>query len=70
MTGEHPDYRFNRFGEGDGIRGNHFGGGFAGPPGYGYGGYGNRASGSREYGGRDLWGHWGTYYGPMIPSIF
>jgi hypothetical protein len=23
--------------------------------------------GSRGYGGRDLWGHWGTYYGPMIP---
>jgi hypothetical protein len=21
------------------------------------------------YGGRDVWGHWGAYYGPMIPSI-
>jgi hypothetical protein len=49
---------------------NHFGGGFADTPGDGYGGYDNRASGSREYGGRDVWGHWGTYYGPMIPSIF
>jgi hypothetical protein len=19
--------------------------------------------------GRDVWGHWGTYYGPMLPSI-
>jgi hypothetical protein len=57
-------------GEGDGFRGNHFGGGFAGTPGDGYGGYGNRASGSREYRGRDVWGHWGAYYGPMIPNIF
>ncbi len=48
-------------GEGDGFRGNHFGGGFAGTPG---------DSGSREYRGRDVWGHWGTYYGPMIPNIF
>ncbi len=34
-------------------------------------GYGNRASGLRRgfrgYGGRDVWGHWGAYYGPMIP---
>jgi hypothetical protein len=22
-----------------------------------------------EYEGHDVWGHWGTYYGPMIPSI-
>jgi len=21
------------------------------------------------YGNRDVWGHWGTYYGPMIPSV-
>jgi hypothetical protein len=38
-----------------------------------YGGYGNRHSGLRGgspgYGGRDVWGHWGTYYGPMIPMI-
>jgi hypothetical protein len=20
------------------------------------------------YGNRDVWGHWGAYYGPMIPS--
>jgi hypothetical protein len=58
-------------GEGDGFRGNQSGGGFAGTPSDSYGGYGNRASGlhggSRGYGGRDVWGHWGTYYGPMIP---
>jgi hypothetical protein len=60
-------------GGGDGFRGNHFGGGFGGTPGDGYGGYGNRASGlpggSRGYGGRDVWGNWGTYYGPMVPTI-
>ena len=22
-----------------------------------------------RYEGRDMWGHWGAYYGPMIPSI-
>ena len=58
-------------GGGDGFRGNHFGGGFGDAPGYGYGGYHNRASELRgvfrRYGGRDVWGHWGTYYGPMIP---
>jgi hypothetical protein len=43
-------------GEGDGFRGNHFGGGFGGTSGDGYGGYGDR----------DMWGHWGSYYGPMI----
>jgi len=57
----------------DGFRGNHFGGGFGGAPGDGYGGYHNRASGLRgvfrRYGGRHVWGHWGTYYGPMIPMI-
>jgi hypothetical protein len=55
----------------DGFRGNHFGDGFGGTPGDGYRGYDNRASGLRGgfrgYGGRDVWGHWGTYYGPMIP---
>jgi hypothetical protein len=23
----------------------------------------------RGYGSRDVWGHWGAYYGPMIPTI-
>jgi hypothetical protein len=23
----------------------------------------------RRYEGQDVWGHWGSYYGPMIPSI-
>lgn len=23
----------------------------------------------RGYEGHDVWGHWGTYYGPMISSI-
>jgi len=25
--------------------------------------------GFRGYEGHDVWGHWGTYYGPMLPSI-
>jgi hypothetical protein len=36
----------------------------------GHGGYDNRASDLRNRfgrcGRRDVWGHWGTYYGPMI----
>jgi hypothetical protein len=60
-------------GEGDGFRGNHVGGDFGRTPGDGYGGYDNRASGLRGgfrgYGGRDVWGRWGAYYGPMIPTI-
>jgi hypothetical protein len=23
----------------------------------------------RGYGSHDVWGQWGTYYGPMIPSV-
>jgi hypothetical protein len=61
-------------GGGDSFRGDHFGGGLGVTPGDGYDGYGNRASGLRGgfrgYGGRDGWGHWGAYYGPMIPHIF
>jgi hypothetical protein len=57
----------------DGFRANHFGGRFADTPGDGYGDYGNRASGLRggfrRYGSRDVWGHWGAYYGPMVPMI-
>jgi hypothetical protein len=62
-----------RGGRGDGFRGNHFGGGFGGTPGDGYGGHGTRTGGLRGgfrgYGGPDVWGHWGAYYGPMIPMI-
>lgn len=44
-----------------GVRGNSFGSYLRGAP-------GNRASGLRgEFHGRDVWGHWGAYYGPMIP---
>jgi hypothetical protein len=46
-------------GAGAGVRGDNFGGGFAG---------GLRDE-SRSYRGRDVWGHWGAYYGPMIPMI-
>jgi hypothetical protein len=53
-----------------GSRGNNFGDGFHGD---GHDGYGNRASDFRgefrDHKGRDVWGHWGAYYGPMIPMI-
>jgi hypothetical protein len=35
-------------------------------PGVEYIGDGDRF---RGYEGHDVWGHWGTYYGPMLPSI-
>ena len=31
--------------------------------------YLREGDGSRGHESRDLWGHWGTYYGPMIPSV-
>jgi hypothetical protein len=64
---------FGRGGGGDGYSDSHFGSGFGGAASDGYGVYGNRASvlrgGFRGYTGRDVWGHWGAYYGPMIPTI-
>jgi hypothetical protein len=52
----------------DGLRGT-----FGGNPGDGFGGYSHRASGLRGgfhgNGSRDVWGHWGAYYGPMVPMI-
>jgi hypothetical protein len=30
--------------------------------------YGNSNDDFSGYGNRDVWGHWGAYYGPMIPS--
>ena len=30
--------------------------------------YGNPNGNFSGYGSRDMWGHWGAYYGPMIPS--
>jgi hypothetical protein len=42
---------------GDGFRTNQFGRGFGGPLGDGYGV-------------RDVWGHFGAYYGPMVPTPF
>ena len=60
-------------GRGDGFRGNYLRGGFRGIPGDSFGGYGNRTgglhNGLRGPENRDVWGHWGTYYGPMIPAI-
>jgi len=35
----------------------------------GDGGHDNRANGFPRYGGRDVWGHWGAYYGPMVPTL-
>jgi hypothetical protein len=55
------------------VRGDNFGGALGGTPGDGYDGYSNPAGGLRgefrSYRGRDVWGHWGAYYGPMIPMI-
>jgi len=60
-------------GTGDSFRGNHFRGAFGSVPGNGLGGYGNRTGGLRGgfrgYESRDVWGHWGAYYGPMVPAI-
>ena len=59
-------------GTGDSLRGNHPRGGFGGIPGDSFGGNSNRTGGLhgglRVYRNRDVWGHWGTYYGPMIPA--
>ena len=44
-----------------------------GRPGDSFGGCTNRIgglhNGLRGCENRDVWGHWGTYYGPMIPAI-
>ena len=60
-------------GSGDSFRGNHLRGEFGGIRGDSFDGYGNPTGGSRNgllgYGNRDVWGHWGAYYGPMIPMI-
>jgi hypothetical protein len=29
----------------------------------------NRAGDLRGPGERDVWGHWGAYYGPMVPTV-
>jgi hypothetical protein len=44
-------------GGGDRFRTNQVGGGSGGTFGDGYGG-------------RDVWGHFGAYYGPMVPTLF
>jgi hypothetical protein len=60
-------------GEDNAFRANQFGSGFAATPADGHGGYGSHANSSRRafrgYEGRDVWGHWGAYYGPMVPMI-
>jgi hypothetical protein len=67
---------FARSGGGGGgasFRGNHLRGDFNGIRADSFGVYGNRTGGLhdglRGYGNRDAWGHWGAYYGPMIPAI-
>ena len=60
-------------GGGDHFRDNHFSSGFRDTSHDRYGGYGNRTGGLngglRGPGGRDMWGHWGAYYGPMLPTF-
>jgi hypothetical protein len=60
---------------GDGLSDNHFSGGLRGFSDIsrdGYRGHGGRANGSGgRFGGSegpDAWGHWGAYYGPIIPN--
>ena len=40
----------------------------AAPPVVLYPKYGNPNGNFSGYGSRDVWGHWGAYYGPMIPT--
>ena len=40
----------------------------AAPPVVLYPKYGNPNGNFGGYGSRDVWGHWGAYYGPMIPA--
>jgi hypothetical protein len=40
----------------------------AAPPVVSYRNYGNPSGDFSGYGSRDMWGRWGAYYGPMIPS--
>jgi hypothetical protein len=59
--------------EADGLRGNAINRGFGATAGDGNGGYSSAARGLHGgfpgHRGRDVWGHWGAYYGPMIPVI-
>ena len=32
-------------------------------------GYVGESDRFRGYESHDVWGHWGTYYGPMVPSV-
>jgi hypothetical protein len=50
------------------FRGHHYSDGFGGAPRHCYFGHaGGLSGGFCEYGARDVWGHWGGYYGPMVP---
>jgi hypothetical protein len=53
-------------GRSGGAPGDSFRGAFGGISGGVFGGYGSRI---RDHESRDVWGHWGTYYGPMIPAL-
>jgi len=52
-------------GGGDAFRSHHIGRGFDVTPRESYGSSSLRGE-IRGYGGRDVWGHWGSYYGPMV----
>jgi hypothetical protein len=60
-------------GGGDSYRGNHPRGGSDGIRADSFGVYGNGPGDSHNgllgHVNRDVWGHWGAYYGPMIPKI-
>jgi hypothetical protein len=66
------DGGYRAVGAGVGVRGDNFGVALGGTPGDGHDDTGNHTSGLGELRGcrgRDIWGHWGAYYGPMIPMI-
>ena len=62
-----------RGGGGNRLPDNHFSVGFRDILRGGHRDYEDRTRGLGDrfhrYEGRDMWGHWGAYYGPMIPSI-
>lgn len=65
--------RHDGHGGSDSFRGSRFHAGFAGIHGDSVGRYADDARSVngqlRGYGSRDVWSHWGSYYGPMIPTI-
>jgi hypothetical protein len=55
---------------GDGFRNNYIGGSLSGLRNRGHAIHAGGSGGEfRGFGSSDIWGHWGAYYGPMVPTI-